>query len=548
MVFLVFISSSLIMLTFDKMKNLFKNNWVLALLSGVLLAVSWPNSPFTFLIFFSFVPLFILEKRNRQNGRGYFFPQLLLAFLIWNLLTTWWIWHASPVGAILAILLNAAIMTLPWLMFSFTGKIFGDKLAYLSLIFYWLGFEYLHFNWDIAWPWLCLGNVFAGFHKWVQWYEFTGASGGSLWVLALNIFIFRAIFLQEKRFFTNAMFVFILPLVLSFLIYFNTKNKLSKLTKNIQAIEIAVIQPNIDPYTEKFNETFSPEDQVSKMLTLSSQVTTQQTRFLLWPETALTEGIVEENINDYESVKMILAWLQNYPNLKLITGASTYKFYPVTENKTATARRYNDEWNVDAFNTALILGKNGLEGVYHKNKMVPGVEKMPYPQIFGFLEKLSIDIGGTSGSLGSDNSASVFFSDTLGIAPVICYESVFGDFTSQFVRKGASILGIITNDGWWKNTPGYGQHFSYGKLRAIENRRYIARSANTGISGYIDPLGNVMQQTDWWVEDALTFSVYPLNKQTFFTRSGDFIGKIASFLGVMVFLSSLVKKKTRKGY
>jgi apolipoprotein N-acyltransferase len=164
---------------------------------------------------------------------------------------------------------------------------------------------------------------------------------------------------------------------------------------------------------------------------------------------------------------------------------------------------------------------------------VPGVEKMPYPALFGFIEKYAIDLGGTSGSLASDGQSKVFTSyQKIGLAPIICYESVFADFTASYVRKGADVLCIITNDGWWGNTPGYRQHFDYGRLRAIENRRAIARSANTGISGFINVDGSVAMESEWWQEAALRGSVPVYTQQTFYTKYGDWIAYLFVFMAI----------------
>ena len=113
--------------------------------------------------------------------------------LIWNAATTWWVWNASEPGAVGAILANSLLMCLPWLGFHFVKKSMGETIGYLSLVVFWLSFEYLHLqDWGLSWPWLTLGNVFATHPGWVQWYEYTGTSGGGCWVLAVNILLFQA--------------------------------------------------------------------------------------------------------------------------------------------------------------------------------------------------------------------------------------------------------------------------------------------------------------------------------------------------------------------
>jgi apolipoprotein N-acyltransferase len=155
----------------------------------------------------------------------------------------------------------------------------------------------------------------------------------------------------------------------------------------------------------------------------------------------------------------------------------------------------------------------------------------------GFLRKIFINLGGASGSLGSQEEASVFVSaDGTKIAPVICYESVFGEYITSYVKKGSELIFIITNDGWWKNTPGYKQHMSFARLRAIETRRSIARSANTGISCFINQRGDVLQPTGWWVDAAIKQQLNASNKITFYVKHGDYIARISLLISVLLVL------------
>jgi len=168
---------------------------------------------------------------------------------------------------------------------------------------------------------------------------------------------------------------------------------------------------------------------------------------------------------------------------------------------------------------------------------------MPYPAIFGFIEKYAINLGGTSGSLASDGESKIFTNyQKVTLAPIICYESVFPEFTASYVKKGADILCIITNDGWWGNTPGYRQHFDFGRLRAIENRRAIARSANTGISGVIDKDGRVLIASNWWQKEVIRYKVPVYTTQTFYTEHGDWLAYIFLFIAIADSLTLLLKR------
>ena len=164
---------------------------------------------------------------------------------------------------------------------------------------------------------------------------------------------------------------------------------------------------------------------------------------------------------------------------------------------------------------------------------------MPYPQYMKFLEYISVDLGGTVGSLGTQEKPSVFQHGEIIAAPVICYESIFGEYVTQYIQQGANVIAIITNDGWWGNTPGHKQHLQYARLRAIENRRCIARSANTGISCFINQRGDILKQTTWWTPDVIEANVQLNNQQTFYTKNGDLLGKIAGYLCLLLLVYGL---------
>jgi apolipoprotein N-acyltransferase len=164
---------------------------------------------------------------------------------------------------------------------------------------------------------------------------------------------------------------------------------------------------------------------------------------------------------------------------------------------------------------------------------------MPYPAVFGWLEKFAIDLGGTAGSLGTQEERTVLTGKE-GVAPVVCYESIYGEYVGEYINNGATLIFIITNDGWWLDTPGYKQHLLYGRLRAIETRRCIARSANTGISCFIDERGDFSQETEWWKPAVIKGSINSNSEKTFYTKFGDVIGRICFYASGIILLLAIV--------
>ena len=168
---------------------------LLSLLGGIILSLGWPERGFPGLLFIGFVPLLIIEDQVIRHPERFIKFSLLFytypGFLLWNLLTTWWIVNSTFVGALMAIVLNSLFMSIVFQSFHWTRKKLNSSMAgNAALISYWIAFEYLHLNWDLNWPWLNLGNGFATYYKWVQWYEYTGAMGGTVWVLVGNIMVF----------------------------------------------------------------------------------------------------------------------------------------------------------------------------------------------------------------------------------------------------------------------------------------------------------------------------------------------------------------------
>jgi len=530
--------------------------FALSTLSGVLLWLSWPERGFTPLIFIAFVPLLLVNHHFNpagiRRGKWKVFGHFYWTMLVWNVLTTWWIYNSTDVGSFVAMGLNSLFMAVVWLLFHVAKKRSGMVIGYFSLFCYLIGFEYLHLTWEISWPWLTLGNVFATHPEYVQWYEFTGVLGGTVWVIAANLFFFvlaknifsRDLLSQLRR--INSMvalvaFAILLsaPLIFSQWLYHRHEDK------GIP-VQVVAVQPNIDPYNMKFNGT--GDEQLAKMLQLASTMVDSTTQFVLFPETALPDGIWEENLNHHKQVKTIEKFIQAFPNVTVLIGASTAKEYDSASARTETARKFNDSENYyDEFNAALMIDSSNHIQVYHKSRLVPGVEKMPYPKVFGFLESLALNLGGTSGSLGTQNDRTNFMGPgNTKIAPAICYESIYGDFMSGYMRNGAEMIFIITNDGWWGNTPGYRQHMNYARLRAIEFRKDIARSANTGISCFINQRGDILQQTKWWEEDVIRQTIYKNSTRTFYAKHGDYIGVIASVFAVLLVLLNIFRKFFRK--
>ena len=524
-----------------------KHLLLLSLISGLLFTLSWPLNGVPALLFFAFIPLLLIEEfiltNKDQFSKAHIFYYTAPAFLIWNFFTSYWMYHASEVGAIVGLIVNTFLMTLVFYLYHLTRRSFKNPgSGYFVLVFYWLGMEYFDLQWELSWPWLDLGNGFASWHIFVQWYEFTGVLGGSLWILLVNLIFFRVakyiIFGVDNKFriflrATGGILLALFPLFTSWVMYHKHIEKLNP-------VDIVVVQPNNDPYTEQY--TLPVEEIIGNFLKLADPLMDHNVDYLVGPESIIQEiPLWEDEIWKAKSVNMMKDYISTYPQLKMILGASTYAKIPDGEIAGPAARKLeNNEGYFYAYNTALYLDSTNRIQKYYKSKLTPAVEHMPFRKTFSFVDDFAIDLGGTVGTLGVNKERTPFKTpNNTKIGSVICYESVYGEFVSGFVRNGAQALFIITNDGWWNDTPGHRQHMKYAALRAIETRRSIARSANTGITCFIDQRGDIHQATSYGVEAAIRGKINLNDEVTFYVKYGDYIGRTAYFGTALLLLMTL---------
>ncbi|HEX2936200.1 MAG TPA: apolipoprotein N-acyltransferase [Bacteroidales bacterium] len=526
--------------------------WFFSMLSGLLLGLPWyPVWPGLFLGF-ALLPLLYVEDYLLQRKQHFpmhtAFLHFTLTFFVWQFLSFWWISNVTIIGALFLITLNSFCYAGFFALSHYIGRQQGRSFGRLSLLVFWITFEFISLRIDFGVPWLILGNGLFKHTQLIQWYEYTGVLGGSLWILGVN-FLVADMVLQFRKIHPR-IYVFKAAFTLALLIspVMCSLNLYKKAVPEGKHINVALIQPNIDPFTEKF-EKISQEEQLAIILGLADSVSHCPIDLYVAPETAIDNQIWEDNLRNNYSIFAIDEFVHNNPHTAFIIGAITYKELPESGKLPATARfNAQDSLYYEAFNSALYVDTSTHIPIYHKSKLVLGIEKAPLIGLFKFLKKFTIQLGGPEGSFGQQATPTLLGDSTKGIqtASVICYESVFGAHVNQFINKGANIIVILTNDGWWGGTPAYSQHFDYARIRAIETRRWVVRSANTGISGIIDSRGNVVSRTQWWQRTVLSGKVALNDIQTFYVKHGDYIGRVAAFLSVCI-LMILVSMRIRKG-
>ena len=502
-----------------------KRYFLHSIISGLFFFISWPPtfSFFALFIFFAFVPLFLIEKGLYRNNKSVFwiFPYAYLAFSLFNFLTTFWVEKASPDfgEGLFAVLCNSLFMTITFLLYCiihrwvlkyFSKNYFRIKFVGLFLIsIFWISFELLHMTWDLNWPWLTLGNVFADQPSWIQWYSYTGVLGGTIWVLVLNYMFFQTYLnfpFKNKLKLKNHLLIlslFFIPFLLSQLMYYN-------FIKDGEEVNVLVAQPNIDPHKTK---QYISQNYLSNLI---NDNLNESIDYVVFPESFL------KNLNNSF---VFVDYLKKYKKTDFIFGLPIIK-----DNK--------------KYNAAAQISLNKANQYHYKSKLVPGPELTPFSSSLQPLldfSGLSLQLGG----LDKGDSINVFSShdgDYL-IAPIICYESVFPNHVRKFIKKGAQAIFIITNDGWWGASKGRVQHNSYARIRAIESRRYVVRSANTGISSIISPRGDFVRQMQSNTEGSFVEKIPFLSYKTFYVKYGNIL--IFCYLASFIFFVPKIKFKTK---
>lgn len=568
-----------------------KPYWIV-LLTGLLLAGSFPPSSLNFLIFIAFVPLFVLfetevvpekvpedkvfrpfkssftiflriitlqflwrketrfgkvftYRRKLISGNAQLFRYTYTIFLVWNLLCCYWLTFTAlgarsmtevfvnATAGILAIALNPALMSIPFQFFSRMRWILPPTMAALSFIVFWITFEYLHLNWDLSWSWLNLGHALTPWPSWIQYVEFTGVLGVTLHILLANFFVYHFYrrVTHKKKLAGIVGGVALLWLCLPFLLNLLILNPDRKVFESEGTLAVRVVQPNIDPFLKR--NYFTPEEQIKHLVELSESRPLDSIDLVVYPETAIPRPVRESSISGNRLMRPIWA-LVDSQDVEVLTGIESFRSYPDEEIPSTARQTARGEW-IDNFNAATLLRKDRTLDIYHKGKLVPMVESIPFREILAELDAIGLDLFSGMNTYAPQEEVIVLNTlDSIPIGVMICYDSEFGSLVRESSSKGAKLLTIVTNDGWWGNTSGYIQHAYFASLRAIENRRAIARSANTGRSLFADVYGNLYQETGFWEEAVIDRELNLYGGETFYVKHGDYLGRIALWMTLII--------------
>lgn len=534
--------------------------WGLVVLFALMMSAPFIIPHTGILALFGLVPLLCMERIASQLGKKRIWIYHYSAFVLWNTITTFWVCNATIGGGIFAVLANSLQMSLVFSLFRLSKKKFSGSLSYIFLVAAWIAWERFYFDAEISWPWLVLGNSFARTTWAIQWYEITGALGGSLWIWACNLGLFGLLAsLSDGSFFCwnrkaqaasliGYAAILILPFIASACIGKEYRDSIDEGEK----LPVVIVQPNIDPYNKfqamtQDQQNAILEGHIESALKGRKADSTAGPLLVVAPET-FTNDIICGEYDRSRTWRRFTSFLKDYPSVNMLFGATSYDYFESASKPSHTARQLRDGRWVESHNSALMTDGTSRTEIFHKSKLVVAVEMTPYPAIFCKIDDM---LGGVMGRCVGQEEISLLNvksadGQSIPIGCAVCYESVYGEYYTGYVRKGARAMAIITNDAWWGDTPGYKQHLSYASLRAIETRRAIARCANTGISAIISPYGEITQPTPWW-EPAVIKGEIPLRDDiTFYVAHGDITGRLCSFVFILLLLALGVRFVTRK--
>ncbi len=500
------------------------NPWLVSMVSGMLLSFSFPPINASFLSFIGFLGLYhlVVYSHNWRHLALLSYP----ALLAWNLGTTYWLMMASIPAGVAAIVANSALMIIPLVVIRFLHHRYDRfGLTALTQAASWVLYEYLHHHWDLAWPWLALGNAWSNQITMIQYISWTGHLGISLWVTYCSFLLAHWLVIREKSLKHHLLLYlsFILIPAGSMIFYYSTAKNLQ--IPSSPTTHVLVTQPNHDSYQD-YGGMSGPDEVLDSLFTLSSQLYDSTISLIVWPENAIDKPIQMNSRHAFRIADSAKSWNTNF-----IIGTGLYTLYP--DQKPNLYRSSSNGLAYNAYNSTLFADATGQLSRYDKANLVPFVERFPFVD---FLS--SLDIGGfidwgKHAGFGKGTEPDMLVTDRFSSPGLVCYDSVFPSWNRRFVQKGAQFLTIITNDGWWGESSGHIQHFAYARLRAIEFRRWVVRSANNGTSGIIRPDGSIEQKTDYWTRTSFTSNIPLRNDRTIYAQWGDWLAILCLIIVVL---------------
>ncbi len=519
-----------------------KKDWLLLILSGIVLGISFTPFPFPFtlLIFVGLIPYFnVLKRRTTLTSIS---KATFLFSLVFSLLTIYWVgsWssEADPylmLAGVALLLAYPTVMLIPSTLYYLAKKVFPRFDALWLFPIFWVTFEYLLTLTDLRFPWVLLGHGLAKFNLFIQGADIIGTNGLSLAVAYINVLLYKSFFEKkfEKKFNFKPAFI---AAIIFFSLMFYGIYKVSSFKISDKTVKVGIVQPDLNPW-DKW-ETGNLNHLLKNYLDLSQKCVDDGAELILWPETALP---VYAFGGGYNAVENSIFKFLDSNKVSLLTGMP-HIIYFLDSLKLPEDAKYAKQGNYyyATYNAVLGLNPGSREIQYYgKMKLVPLGERVPFVDQLAFLGDIfKWGVGITGWNIGKDTTVFKIYNDnldTIKVGGLVCYESVDPVFVTAFVQKGAEIITVVTNDSWYGRSSGPYQHKDFGMLRAVENRRSVVRCANGGISCIINAKGEILSETELYTKTTLVGEVPLQNEKTFFSENPLIVPLLCSVFSFWIF-------------
>jgi apolipoprotein N-acyltransferase len=512
------------------------NKNVLILFSALLFSFSYATSPFSFFVYFAFIPLIQgleLSKTHKEAFKiGY------IVGLIVNALVFYWIIYYKFDSYILIVILNPIQFAVFAYLYSLT-KSLSHKARILIFPFLWTFLEYIREFGDLALNWLNIGYTQGNYIRLIQFADITGLNGIVFWICMINVILYNLIFKVIKFKYITINYILLILIFVIPLVYAQWPSSNEKVKNEIYA---TYLQPNVDSKL-KWDKN-QVDENISNLIKESKNILIKSYGLLIWPETAIPITIKELGHNKYA-----LKQFSEENNISIITGILV-----IDSSKSGLNSKYNG---------ALLVSSNRSENqLYHKINLVPVEETLPFRQLYDFIIPNSIlnnyYIEGTNETVflvnlqifevkyhqhERDSIEIIEMIRPVKFSTVICFESSFSSFVREFVNNGAEFIVVITNDEWFGYSTQSVQHLITSRFRAIENRKSIVHCSNAGISSFIDFNGKFYGTSELLVKSSSTQLIQLHDEVTLFNRFGDWIGKLSIIFILITFIVIFYKHK-----
>ena len=475
----------------------------LSMISGLLVGLSYPPG-FGIIALFSLVPLMrVWLTSSPRSSLKYSF----LSSIVCSMISLYWIGlnsGASIVPVIMSLVAAILYLSIFWIITGYFISWMKKKYSKTIYVipFLWVGMEFLKSYGPLAFPWSNLALTQTNFLPILQIIDYTGSEGVSFWVILVNVTIYLILYEKQLKFkqYLILTFLIITPILYG-LIKINTYNEQLR-----EKRFISIIQPNIDPNL-KWESSYR-DMLYGKMDSLNTLAYNLKSDLVLWPEAALP---------NYMRVSYIRKKYE-----KLVQETSKPIMMGTLDYKTIKNRRIS-------LNGSIFFDGSTKNKMYHKLFLVPFAEYIPLSTQFPILNNLNFG----QGNFSHGEEYTLFNLDSISFSNLICYDLSNPLIVKDFIKKGARFLTVQANVAWLQNSSGVRQFFEMAKLRAIENRTGIALSANTGISGIINPLGEVTHKIRYNKQEVINGKVFLNNEVTFYSKYGNIFSKICFFISLL---------------